>query len=86
MFRNLILTSALLTATAVGFAAEAQAAPKTGNNSLVVVNGARGGASMRTAIMTPSASPAVASSASISGATRSFAGWSGAVDGLIRDV
>ena len=39
MFRNLILTSALLTATAVGFAAEAQAAPKTGNNSLVVVNG-----------------------------------------------
>ncbi len=42
MFRNLILTCALLTAPAVGFAAEAQAAPKTGNKSLVVVNGDTG--------------------------------------------
>ncbi len=42
MLRKLILTSALLSVTALGFAAEAQAAPKSGNASLVVVNGDTG--------------------------------------------
>ena len=38
MFRKLILTSTLLSVTALGLAAEAQAAPKNGNASLVVIN------------------------------------------------
>ena len=41
MFRKLMLTSALLAVTA-GFAAEAQAAPKRGNASLVIAEGDTG--------------------------------------------